>query len=185
MHKMNKIHKWFLRLLFKNYKDDSQDLLRPSCDMSIYRRRINSLLTKVYKYIHGLSPEITKKVFYTRANIYNTQQFNVFKTHTPTSNRYGLNSIPYKANRLWNLLPENLKSSPLLTVFKNEIKLRECFTTDVPNLVYCVSCNYFFSCILANTWYWFESCFGNLSITEPMLIHVSIFGEGAVLVKLY
>ena len=52
------------------------------------------LLTKVYKYIHGLSPEIMNKVFSTRANICNTRQFNVFEAHIPTSNRYGLNSIP-------------------------------------------------------------------------------------------
>ena len=103
-------------------------------------------LSEVYKYIHGLSPEIMNEVFSTRANIYNTQQFNVFETHIPTSNRYGLNSIPYKANQLWNLLPENLKSSPSLTLFKNEIKLWQCFNCPcnicksyVPNLGYCVS----------------------------------------------
>ena len=84
------------------------------------------LLTEVYKHIHGLSPEIMNKVFSTGANIYNTQQFNVFETHIPTLNRYGLNSIPYKANQLWNLLSENLKSSPSLTLFKNEIKLWQC-----------------------------------------------------------
>ena len=84
------------------------------------------LLTEVYKHIHGLSLEIMNKVFSTGANIYNTRQFNVFETHIPTSNRYGLNSIPYKANQLWNLLPENLKSSPSLTLFKNEIKLWLC-----------------------------------------------------------
>ena len=72
----------------------------------------NSLLTEVYKYTHGLSPEIMNDVFSTRANIYNTRQFNVFKTYIPTSNRYGLKTIPYKANQLWNLLPGNLKSSP-------------------------------------------------------------------------
>ena len=80
-------------------------------------------INRVYKYIHGLSPEIRNEVFSTRANIYNTQQFNVFETHIPTSNRYGLNLIPYKANQLWNLLPEKVKSSPSLTLFKNEIKL--------------------------------------------------------------
>ena len=87
-------------------------------DISIHQRCINSLLTEVYKYIHGLSPEIMNEVFSTRANIYNTQQFNVFETHIPTSNRYGLNSIPYKASQLWDLLPENVKSSPSLTLFK-------------------------------------------------------------------
>ena len=73
MHKMNKIHERSLRLLLKNYKDDFQDLLRSSGDISIHQRCINSLLTEVYKYIHGLSPEIINEVFPTRANIYNTR----------------------------------------------------------------------------------------------------------------
>ena len=146
MHKMNKIHERSLRLLLKNYKDDFQDLLRSSSDISIHQRCINSLLTEVYKYIHGLSPEIMNEVYSTRASIYNTRQFNVFETHIPTSNRYGLNSIPHKANQLWNLLSENLESSPSLTLFKNEIKFWQCFNCPcnicksyVPNLRYCVS----------------------------------------------
>ena len=146
MHKINKIHERSLRLLLKNYKDDFQDLLRCSGDISIHQRCINSLLTKVYKYFHGLSPEIMNELFSTRTNIYNTRQFNVFETHIPTSNRYGLNSIPYKANQLWNLRTENLKSSPSLTLFKNEIKLWQCFNCPcnicksyVPNLGYCIS----------------------------------------------
>ena len=153
MHKMIKIHERSLRLLLENYKGDFQDLLKSSGDISIHQRCINSLLTEVYKYIHGLSPEIMNEVFSIRTNIYNTisiiykiyNQFNVFETYIPTSNRYGLNSIPYKANQLWNLLPENLKSSPSLTLFKNEIKLWQCFNCPcnicksyVPNLGYCV-----------------------------------------------
>ena len=63
------------------------------------------------------------EVFSTRANFYNTHQFNVSATNIPTSNICDLNSIHYKANQLWNLLPEKLKSSPSLTLFKNEIKL--------------------------------------------------------------
>ena len=122
MHKMNKILGRSLHLFLKNYKDDFQDLLRSSGDISIHQRCINSLLTEVYKYIHGLSPEIINEVFSTTANIYNTRQLNVFETHIPTSS-YGLNSIPYKANQLWNLLPENLCSSLPLTLFKNQIKL--------------------------------------------------------------
>ena len=127
MHKMNKIYKRSLRLLLKNYTDDFQYLLRSSGDKSIHQRCINSLLIEVYEYIHGLSPEIMNEVFSTRVNIYNTRQFNDFETNIPTSNRYGLNSIPYKANQLWKLLSENLKSSSSLTLFKNEIKLWEFF----------------------------------------------------------
>ena len=123
----------------------NQDLLRSCGNISIHQRYINSLLTEVYKYIHGLSPEIINEVFSTRVNIYNTRQFNIFETHIPTSNRYGLNSILYKAKQLWNLPPENLKSSPPLTLFKNKIKLWQCFNCPCnicksynPKLGYCV-----------------------------------------------
>ena len=38
-----------------------------------------------------------------------------------------MDSIPYEANKVWNLLPESLKSSPLLTSFENDIKFEEYF----------------------------------------------------------
>ena len=93
--------------------------------------------------------------------------FNVFKTHMSTSNRYGLNSIPYKATQPWNLLPENLKSCPSLTLFKNEVTLWKCFNfpcnicKSYVGSGYCVLRDWFFSCILASSWYWFESCVGH------------------------
>ena len=108
----------------------------------------NLLLTEVYKYIHGLSPEIMNEVFSTSANICNTRQFNVFETYIPTSNRYGLYSIPYKANQHCNLIPEKPKSSLSLTLFKNEISLWQFLNSPcnicksyVPNLGYWVSRN--------------------------------------------
>ena len=88
-----------------------------------------------------------KEVFSTGANISSARQFNVFETHIPTSNRYRWSSIPYKAYQFWNLLLESLKSSLLLTLYKNEIKLWDCFNclcicmSYAPNLGYCVLCN--------------------------------------------
>ena len=68
IHKINKIHERSLRLLLKNCNDDFQDLLRSPGDILIHQRCINSLLTEVYKYINGLSPEIMNEVFSNRAN---------------------------------------------------------------------------------------------------------------------
>ena len=104
MHKMNKIHEWSLRLLLKNYKDDFQDPLRFFGDISIHQRCINSLLTEVYKYIHVRSPEIMNKVFSTRADIHNTQQFIDIETHIPTSKRYGSNSIEFESQPTLELI---------------------------------------------------------------------------------
>ena len=50
-----------------------------------------------------------------------------FPNSHANTNRYGLNSIPFKAKQVWNLLFENLKSSPSLTLLKKEIKLRVWF----------------------------------------------------------
>ena len=88
MHKMNKIYERSLRLLLKNYKDDFQDFLRSTGDILIHQRCINFLLADVYKYIHGLSPEIMNEVFSTGANIYDTRQFNVFETNIPIKHTY-------------------------------------------------------------------------------------------------
>ena len=104
-----------------------------SGDVSIHQRCINSF-TKVCKYTHGLSLDAMNEVFSTRADFYNTQQFNFFQTHILTWNQYVLNPIPYKANQLRNFKPENLKSSPSLTLFKNEIKLWECLIVLVINV---------------------------------------------------
>ena len=68
-------------------------------------------INEVSKYIQCFSSKIINEGFSTRANSYNPRQFNVFQTHITISNRYGLN-LPYKANLTWNLLPENLRSSP-------------------------------------------------------------------------
>ena len=100
MQKMNKVDKRSLCLLLKNCKDDFQDHLRCSGDISIYQRCMNSLSTEVYICIHGPSSKIMNKIFSTRKNIFNTRQFNVFQTHIPTLSRYGLNSMPYKANQV-------------------------------------------------------------------------------------
>ena len=97
-----KTYERFLRFLLKSYKDEFQNLFRSSGDISIHQRCMNSL-TEVYKYNNRLFPETMNEVFSTGANICNIWQFNVLKTHVPTSNRYGLNSIPYKINQLWNL----------------------------------------------------------------------------------
>ena len=93
IHKMNKIHEQCILLLLKNYKDDFQDLLRSSCDISIHERCINSLLTQVYMCIHRFPSKIFKEIFSAKVNIYNTRKLYVFETHIPTWNRYGLNSI--------------------------------------------------------------------------------------------
>ena len=74
---------------------------------------------------------------------YNTRNYNLFVTDRPKTDRYGRNSIPYKANQIWNLLPGQIKNSANLDSFKLKIKQWRCAEcpctlckTYLPNLGY-------------------------------------------------
>ena len=100
-------------------------------------------MIEVHKFLNGLSPDIMSRIFSTRQNVYNTRNFNIFETSMPHSNRFGLNSITYRSNQLWNLVPDNMKQSKTLASFKQALKSWKCLScpctlckTYVPNLGY-------------------------------------------------
>ena len=95
MHKMNKIHERSLRLLLKNYKDDFQDLLRSSGDISIHQRCINSLLTEVYKYIHGISPVLKQSTKFSLPELISIIHDNLMFSKLTTLTRTYMDSIRY------------------------------------------------------------------------------------------
>ena len=57
---------------------------------------------------------------------YNTRHYNLFVTDRPKTDRYGQNSIPYRANQIWNLLSRQIKHSANLDSFKLKIKRWRC-----------------------------------------------------------
>ena len=64
-------------------------------------------------------------------------------TDRPKTDRYGRNSIPYRTNQIWNLIPREIKNSANLDSFKLKIMQWRClacpFTlskTYLPNLGY-------------------------------------------------
>ena len=123
MNKINKIQERTLRLTLNNYSDNFNDLLLISNEMSTHQRCINFLLVEVYKFLNGFSPDIMNKIFSIQRNTYNLRSFNIFRCDTPRSNRYGLNSIPYRANQLLNFLPVDIKGVVRWILQKIKIKI--------------------------------------------------------------
>ena len=62
-------------------------------------------MTEVYKRLNRLSPDIMNDILVVSKHRYNTRHYNLFVTDRPKTDRYGRNSIPYRANQIWNLLP--------------------------------------------------------------------------------
>ena len=82
---------------------------------------MNVLLTKVYKYLNGYSPDLMNEVFYLRQHHHNLCNFNIFNTNNPP-NKYLLSSSVYRANQLWQTLPSEIKGCTSLQLFKDKIK---------------------------------------------------------------
>ena len=141
--KINKIHERCMRLTLQNFNDSFETLLLLSGDISIHQRCLNFLMVEVYKYLHGISPEIMGRIFKTRQNSYNIRNFSLFQTSIPHSNRFGLNTLAYRANPIWNSLPENIKEAKSLSLFKSSLKSWTCSSCPcnickqyIPNLGY-------------------------------------------------
>ena len=106
--RINKIHERSLRLILNDYESSFDSLLSTLNEKTIHQRCINVLLTNVYKYLNGYSPDLMNEVFYLRQNHYNLRNFNVFATDNPR-NKYLLNSSIYRANQLRQTLPSEIK----------------------------------------------------------------------------
>ena len=105
-----------------NYELSYEELLDLTNEISPHPRCLNSLMTEVYKRLHALSPDIMNDILPVSKHQYNNRHYNLFVTGRSKTDRYGRNSIPYRANQIWNLLPHQIKNSGNLDSFKLKAK---------------------------------------------------------------
>ena len=102
MKKVNKIQELYLRLMTNNYELTYEELLNLTNEISPIQRCL-------YKCLNGISPGIINDTFAVSKHQYTTRHYNFFVTDRPETDRYGWNSIPYRANQIWKLLPHQKK----------------------------------------------------------------------------
>ena len=66
--RINSIHERCLRLIQQNCTSDFEVLLENSNEKPVNQKCIELLMTEVYKYLHGPSPDITNDIFKLREN---------------------------------------------------------------------------------------------------------------------
>ena len=78
----------------------------------------------MYKILNGLSPDIMQDIFETKIKI--TTKILVMRQHFPQKilkQLYGIQTIPYMAPKIWDLLPKKMKQVTTLNEFKAKIKI--------------------------------------------------------------
>ena len=152
--RIDRIHERSLQSIFNDYKS-LFNMISNLNEKTIHRRCIHILLTKVYKYLNGLSPKLMNEVFYLRQNQYNLHNLNVFAMDNPRDKLMS-NSTVYRANQLWQSLFSEVKSFLHYTFIRTKSKFDAVIDTTLKVLlkVTC-QCRLFLSSI----WAWILSKF--------------------------
>ena len=120
--RINKIHERALRIVYKDYDLSFESLLEKSGSVKIHHRNLQTLATEMYKVIHDLSPTLMNEIFQLKSCTYNLRQNRTFKTHNVKSVYNGTETASYLGPKIWDLVPNEIKTSTSLSIFKSKIK---------------------------------------------------------------
>ena len=70
-----------------------EKLLDLTNEISPHQRLLNYLITELYKYLNGISPDIMNNTLAVSKHQHNTRHYNLFVTDLPKTDRYGPKSI--------------------------------------------------------------------------------------------
>lgn len=146
--KINDLHYRALRLVYQDTTSSFEQLLEKDKSVSIHHQNIHYLAIEMYKTIKGLGPSFMTDIFHFNDNINsenvsaNTRLQSVFYNRfNPRTVYYGSETLRSIGPKIWNIIPEDIKSAASLSGFKHKIKnwkpndcpCRLC-ATFVPNL---------------------------------------------------
>ena len=121
--RINKIHERALRIVFQDKTTSFNELLIKAGSVKIHHKNIQVLATEIYKVYHNISPLVMSEVFPDRTTEYNLRGNPNLSTRNLHSVHYGTDSLSHLGPKIWNLVPNNIKDSETLNIFKSKIKM--------------------------------------------------------------
>ena len=115
--KINKLHERALRIVYKDKSSTFEHLLEKDNSLSIHERNLQKLATEMYKVKNHFCPKPFQDLFVRKER--GNCDFVIPKICTV--NR-GEETVRYRGPLTWELVPEEIKASESLAIFKNRIK---------------------------------------------------------------
>ena len=121
--KINRLHDRCLRVVYNNNQNTFEELLELDNSVSIHYKNLQCLAIELYKIFNDISPDIMKDVFpLNTSSTYDIRNREIFYTRPVKSVYHGTESLSYLAPKIWELVPESIKSAESLSVFKIRFK---------------------------------------------------------------
>ena len=115
--KINKLHERALRVVYKDKSLTFEQMLEKDGSFTIHQRNLQKLAIEMYKVKNGLSPDIMANLFTLKER--GNGDFVI--PQVKTVNR-GIETIRYRGPLTWDMVPEDIKNSESLLLFKSRIK---------------------------------------------------------------
>ena len=119
--KINKIHERALRIVFKDNNSTFEDLLLKAGTIKINHRNIQILAVEVCQALHNLSSSLMSELFSFKDMDYNLRGGSRRHSYKVRIVNYGTETILYLAPKIWEQVPDYIKDSLSLEVFKCKI----------------------------------------------------------------
>ena len=111
-----------IRFVFKDKSTPYEELLNKIGTIPLRHQRVKKIISNVYKLINDSnSPESLKDFLNLRQSTYSLRGKDILKLPKVNSTTYGLKSWRYQAAKLWNALPDLVRSAENYKAFKNSI----------------------------------------------------------------
>ena len=122
--KINRLHERCLCVTYNDSSSSFEELLERDNSVSVHNRNIHICLAiELYKVFSGICPDIMEDVFpLSTSSNYDIRSRRTFTTRSVKTVYYGTESLSYLAPKVWELIPNNIKSFENLPKFKKVIK---------------------------------------------------------------
>ena len=131
---VNSIHERALRIVYKDNTSSFAQLLEKSGSVCIHHKNLQILAVEIYKALNHLSSPLMSDLFKIKDTKYKLRNKSILFSTKAKMTRYGINSITCMGPKIWNLVPDEIKESKKLIIFKHKIK------TWIPGKCPCTLC---------------------------------------------
>ena len=119
---INKILERALRIALNDHISDFETMLRNTYDITIRHRKIQTLISGLFKMKYDLAPSIMDSMLNRRTICYNFKNFQDFQAERKRTMFFGLETIIYRALQLRTLLAEEFKKRNTISLFKSYVR---------------------------------------------------------------
>ena len=108
--KLKDLNKSILRFILSEHNLSYSELLETISQVSLYNKRLASMLTTCYKCIHyERYPQYLKQILKRRSEYYSLRGTDIIDLPKVMTTKYGLHSFRYEAVKRWNSLPDSCR----------------------------------------------------------------------------